>query len=202
MKVDVLPIGLYQENCYVLHDSNHVLFVDPGRDAKQIAACVKDNETVDAILLTHGHEDHTAAADDLADIFDCPVYMSLKDYVLVDPKNPLNYGYDAPVYHEILDLKGDMKIGAFQLHIIETPGHTAGSVCIQYRNLLFTGDTLFANSVGRTDLYSGDEEQMIETLKMLMRMDRSLRILPGHGPVSQLSRELISNPYLVCLGSA
>lgn len=78
MKVDVLPIGLYEENSYVLHDHDHVLFIDPGRNAKQIAACVSEKETADGIILTHGHEDHTQAADDLAELFGCPVYMSLE----------------------------------------------------------------------------------------------------------------------------
>ena len=79
MKVDVLPIGLYQENSYVLHDHDHVLLIDPGRYPETIAEYVGKNETVDAVLLTHGHEDHTGAADDLADLYGCDVYMSLED---------------------------------------------------------------------------------------------------------------------------
>lgn len=196
MKVDVLPIGLYEENSYVLHDHDHVLFIDPGRNAKQIAACVSEKETADGIILTHGHEDHTQAADDLAELFGCPVYMSLEDYVLVDPKNKLRHGYGAPVYSEIHDLKGDMQIGTFNVSVIPTPGHTAGSVCIRFRQILFTGDTLFASSIGRTDLYSGDEAQMIETLKLFRSMPHDLRVLPGHGPATTIARELAVNPYL------
>lgn len=196
MKVDVLPIGLYEENSYVLHDHDHVLFIDPGRNAKQIADCVSEKETADGIILTHGHEDHTQAADDLAELFGCPVYMSLEDYVLVDPKNKLRHGYGAPVYSEIHDLKGDMQIGTFNVSVIPTPGHTAGSVCIRFRQILFTGDTLFASSIGRTDLYSGDEAQMIETLKLFGAMPHDLRVLPGHGPATTIARELAVNPYL------
>lgn len=197
MKVDVLPIGLYQENSYVLHDHDHVLFIDPGRYAKQIASCVGPKETVDGIILTHGHEDHTAAADDLADQFGCDVYMSLEDFVLVDPKNPMGSGYDGPVYHEIKDLKGEMTIGTFPITVIATPGHTAGSVCVRYRSLLFTGDTLFAGSIGRTDLYSGDAEVMIQTLEIFRSLPHDLRVLPGHGPASTIGHELMSNLYLV-----
>lgn len=196
MKVDVLPIGLYAENSYVLHDRGHVLFIDPGRYARQIASCVSEKETVDGILLTHGHEDHTQAADDLADLFGCRVYMSLDDYILVDPKNPLGDGYDAPVYTPVEDLRGDMTVGTFALHVIATPGHTAGSVCIRYRSLLFTGDTLFASDIGRTDLYSGDERQMMESLKLFRTLPHDLKVLPGHGPSSTIGRELIANPYL------
>ncbi len=200
MKVDVLPIGLYQENSYVLHDHDHVLFIDPGRYAIQIAACVSEKETVDGVILTHGHEDHTQAADDLAEMFGCDVYMSLDDFVLVDPKNPLRYGYDAPVYSPIKDLRGEMTVGTFPLTVISTPGHTAGSVCVRFRSLLFTGDTLFAGDIGRTDLYSGSEEEMIETLKLFKDLPHDLRVLPGHGPASTIGRELKVNPYLVALG--
>lgn len=200
MKVDVLPIGLYQENSYVLHDHDHVLFIDPGRYAKQIASCVSEKEIVDGILLTHGHEDHTQAADDLADMFACDVYMSLEDYFLVDPSNAARHGYDAPVYHEIKDLRGEMQIGSFHIEVIPTPGHTAGSVCIRYRSLLFTGDTLFAGDIGRTDLYSGDDDQMIASLFRIAKLDHSLSVLPGHGPASTIAQELKSNPYLVYAG--
>ena len=200
MKVEVLPIGLYGENSYVLHDNGHVLFVDPGRHAREIAKCVDDKETVDGILLTHGHEDHTGAADDLADMFDCKIYMDLKDHILVDPKNSGRYGYDAPIYHEISDLKEEMTIGAFRIRVYETPGHTAGSVCIQYRNILFTGDTLFAADIGRTDLYSGSEEEMFASLLKLKQLPHDLHVLPGHGPATTIGDEIKRNPYMIRLG--
>jgi glyoxylase-like metal-dependent hydrolase (beta-lactamase superfamily II) len=93
-----------------------------------------------------------------------------------------------------------MTVGTFPLSVIATPGHTAGSVCVRFRSLLFTGDTLFAGDIGRTDLYSGDEEQMIETLKLFKDLPHDLRVLPGHGPASTIGRELKVNPYLVALG--
>ena len=200
MKIEVLPIGLYGENSYVLHDNGHVLFVDPGRYAKEIAKCVAEKETVDGILLTHGHEDHTGAADDLADLFACPVYMSMKDFFLVDPENNGKFGYDAPVYHKINDLAGDMKIGTFDIRVLETPGHTAGSVCILYRNVLFSGDTLFASDIGRTDLFSGSEEDMFASLAFLKKLPHDINVLPGHGPATTIGEEIKRNPYLVRLG--
>lgn len=200
MKVDVLPIGQDQENSYVLHDRNHVLFIDPGRRAKQIAACVGAKETVDGIILTHGHADHTQAADDLADFYDCDVYMSHQDLILTDPEGVHNYGFDGPVYHEILNLKDHMRIGSFTIDVIATPGHTAGSVCVRCGTLLFTGDTLFAGDIGRTDLFGGSETDLAASLKKLAQLPHDLKVLPGHGPASTIGNELMCNPYFVYAG--
>ena len=89
-----------------------------------------------------------------------------------------------------------MTVGSFNLEIISTPGHTAGSVMIRYRNALFTGDTLFAGDIGRTDLFSGSEEQMCESLKKIASMSENLTVYPGHGPQSTLQMEKKTNPYL------
>ena len=196
MKIDILPIGLYQENSYVLHDKGHVLFIDPGRFADRIAETVEKNETVDGILLTHGHEDHTGAADDLADLFHTDIYMHENDLVLTDPQGSRMFGFSAPLYHQVKPLSAQMKIGAFDIDVYETPGHTAGSVCFRYRNLLFTGDTLFASDIGRTDLYSGDDYAMMRSLEFFKTLPHDLRVLPGHGPASTIGLELQRNPYL------
>ena len=93
-----------------------------------------------------------------------------------------------------------MGIGSFTLHVIFTPGHTAGSVCVRLGSLLFTGDTLFAGDIGRTDLFGGDEQQMKASLKKLAQLPHDLKIYPGHGPASTIGRELMSNPYFVYAG--
>lgn len=200
MKLDVLPIGLYGENIYVLHESDHVLIVDPGKYAKEIIYLIGKNEIVDGIVLTHGHEDHTGAVDDLVDYYHCPVYMDLNDFVLVDPQYAGTHGFDAPVYSKILPLESNMQIGTFLLQITPTPGHTKGSVVIRYRNLLFTGDTLFAGSIGRTDLFGGSESEMCQSLKVLMNMPHDLIVLPGHGGRSTIKQEIATNPFLQHLG--
>ncbi len=197
MKLDILPIGQYEENVYVLHDKGHVLIIDPGRSAKTIASVIAPDETVDAVILTHGHADHTQAADDISEMYHCPVYMNREDYILVDPSFAGKHGFDGPVYSEILDLQAVMKIGVFDLQIHYTPGHTAGSVCVQYKNLLFSGDTLFAGSIGRTDLYSGDEMQMARSLEYLKKLPHDLKVLPGHGPSSTIGTEIKRNPFMI-----
>ena len=198
MKLDVLPIGLFGENSYVLQDHDHVLLVDPGRFPDEIATHIPKVMPVDAIVLTHGHEDHTGAADDLSEKYSCPIYIHPDDLPLVtaDPKGHAA-PYCAVVYSEKKLLEeGEMTIGTFPVTIYHTPGHTSGSVCIRYRNLLFTGDTLFAGSVGRTDLYGGDEDELIASLQFIKTLPHDLAVYPGHGPASTIARELKWNPYL------
>ena len=196
MKLDTLPIGLYGENIYVLHENGHVLIIDPGKNAKEIAKCISKDEIVDGIILTHGHEDHTQATDDLVDIYSCEVYMDLADYDLVDPGYAGSHGFDAPVYTPVKPLLKDMQIGSFHVEVTKTPGHTKGSCVIRYRNLLFTGDTLFAGSMGRTDFYGGDSRKMDKSLKRLKNQDDDIKIYPGHGPNSNLKTEKMTNPFM------
>ena len=199
MKIDTLPIGLYGENSFILHDNGHVLFIDPGRFAQELSRHVSDDETVDAILLTHGHEDHTQAVDDLYDIYKCPVYLHEGDYEMVDPKfGKTNFA--VPLYCPLTPYnEGEMTIGAFALTIYFTPGHTKGSVLIQYRNRLFSGDTLFAGSIGRTDLWGGNDEEMMASLKRIKELPNDLWVYPGHGEATTIGQEKKTNPYLYYL---
>ena len=199
MKVDVLPIGQYEENIYVVHQKGRVLIIDPGRYAKRVAGMIAKNEIVDGIILTHGHYDHTGAADDLADLYGCPVYMNREDQFMIDPSQP-HYGFDGAVYHETEDLPaGNINVGGFSLTVYHTPGHSAGSVCVRCGTYLFTGDTLFAGTIGRTDLPSGDESKMAESLRFLKTLPPELKVMPGHGAESTIGRELRVNPFLVRL---
>lgn len=193
MNLDVLPIGKYEENSYVLHDNGHVVFVDPGRHADYIRKYVND-EMVDAILLTHGHEDHTGAADDLAEFYHCPLYISVKDRELTDPSGSVSYG--APVDTPMQYYDRFVQTEGFRFRIYETPGHTEGSVCIRYKNILFTGDTLFAGSIGRTDLGSGNEAEMVHSLDFLKTLPVDLQVFPGHGPASTIGHEIATNIFM------
>lgn len=196
MKLDILPIGLYQENIYLLHVHDHVLIVDPGAHAKVICQYIGDKEVVDAIVLTHGHEDHTGAVDDLVDIYHCPVYMHEADRDLVDPALVRGLGYASPVYTKINDLCDPLQAGTFALKVYHTPGHTEGSCCIGYKNILFSGDTLFAGSCGRTDLYSGDEQKMLSSLRFLKSLPKDVTVYPGHGPSTTIGQEAAVNMFM------
>ncbi|MBQ3272137.1 MAG: MBL fold metallo-hydrolase [Solobacterium sp.] len=195
MKLETLPIGPYEENIYILHEDSHVLIIDPGRFPAELMKHISPQETVDGIVLTHGHSDHTGAVDDLAEALHCPVFMHHGDLTLTDPSYRLAAG--APVYTELKDLpEGELQVGTFALRIYHTPGHSAGSILVRYRNHLFTGDTLFAGSIGRTDLFGGDEEEMLASLQFIRTLPHDLAVYPGHGPASTIARELKLNPYL------
>lgn len=197
MKIDVFPIGMYQENSYILRESNHILFIDPGRNADFLMRQLDPKDVVDGIVLTHGHSDHVGAVDDLADYYHCPIYIHENDQILISKSTGRLDGVELPIYNPVLFFTlGNMQIGTFSLKIHHTPGHTAGSVLIQYRNVMFTGDTLFAQDIGRTDLFSGSEDQMLDSLSYIKTLPHDLVIYPGHGPRSTIAQELKKNPYL------
>ncbi|MCF0109482.1 MAG: MBL fold metallo-hydrolase [Erysipelotrichaceae bacterium] len=194
-----IPVGFYQTNCYVIRDEGHVLIIDPGKKAERIASVIQEDDVVDAILLTHGHFDHIGAVDELANMFHCPVYLHFDDDELVHQcgYNRMN-GYEGSIHHKITYLmEGHITIGTFDLEVISAPGHTPGSVLIIFRQHCFCGDVLFKDSIGRTDLYGGNESDMMQTLKMIKTLDRDLLVYPGHGETSTLERELAYNPFLL-----
>ena len=197
MKVNMLPVGLYMENCYVVHEKGHVLIVDPGGHPEIISSVIEKDEKVEAILLTHGHEDHTGAVDELVRHFHCPVYMSVKDFPLVKESTSHQHPFAQPVTSKILPVEKIMDIDGFHIQTILTPGHTHGSVCYIIENCIFSGDTLFAGSIGRTDLTDSSMEEMRESLKIVSKFPKDDTVLPGHGGATTIREELQSNYYLI-----
>ena len=190
-------IGPIATNVLFLINTNtkEILLVDPAEEAPRLIQYIKGQGfSLKGILLTHGHEDHTGAADDLCEMYGCRLYMHPADLPLIDPANSRS-GFCFPVYTETEDPGKRITTVAFTADVYHTPGHTAGSVCYRIRNHLFTGDTLFACDIGRTDLFSGSEEDMKESLRFLQTLPKDLAVEPGHGPSTTLSRELKNNPY-------
>lgn len=185
------------ENCYVVHKEGHVLIVDPGGHPEIISSVIEKGEKVEAILLTHGHEDHTGAVDELVSLFHCPVYMSVNDLPLVEESSSHLHPFAQPVISHILPAKENMNIGGFHVQMIPTPGHTHGSVCYIIENCIFSGDTLFAGSIGRTDLADSSMEEMRESLKTVSKLPIDYTVLPGHGGTTTIHEELQSNYYLI-----
>ena len=199
-KVECLRLGIFQVNCYFLHNGNHILCIDPGANIKKIQQYLEQypDSVLDGICLTHGHFDHVGAVDELVKLYHCPVYLSGEDEYLARTKK-LNFMgarwaiITCPIKEYPI---GKFTIGAFSLEVIDTPGHTAGSVCLVWDDCLFSGDTLFKNSVGRTDLYSSNDGQLKQSLEVLKGLHPDMKVYPGHADFTTIHEELLFNPYL------
>lgn len=202
-KIIKLVVGELQENCFVLFDENKDAFVvDPGASSDIIIEAIeKNNLNIKYILLTHGHFDHVGAVVGLKKKFNAPVYLHKNDKnFLENPKEVRESAFGIQIESANVDIfvkEGDeIPFSDDYIKVIETPGHTLGSVCYLFKNYLFAGDTLFNGSIGRTDFPESDHSLMIESLKLLKELDDEIYVLSGHGPESQMNYEKMSNPYL------
>lgn len=194
----------FGENTYLVADKStrEGAVIDPGGDIKDLMRYIEDNSIeVKYILLTHGHGDHIGCVPELKEATNAQIIAHKDEQeILLDKKKNLSYSmrcgateFEADRY---VEEKESVKIGDLKLTFIHTPGHTKGCMCIKVLNHMFTGDTLFAGSMGRTDLYSGDNKQMEKTLKRLSNQEDNIIIYPGHGPNSTMGIEKATNPYM------
>ena len=194
LTVQSLVLGAYQTNCYIIHDqhSSGCCVIDPGYDPETILGTLESQRlTLEAILLTHGHFDHVGAVRDLAADTGCQVYVCAEDLAL---PQQLTAG---PLYHTQTYAEGArLHLAGLDITVLHTPGHTPGSVCLQVEDALFSGDTLFAGSCGRTDLPGGSWEDMTRSLARLASLEPNYWVLPGHGESTSLSEEKKHNPYM------
>lgn len=194
LQIHTLPLGDYQTNCYILHQEGNrdCVVIDPGYEPEIILSYLSEKGlTLQAILLTHGHFDHVGAVRELAAQTDCQVYLNPKELAMPPM---LTAG---PLYYTNTYGEGDrLDIAGISFRVLETPGHTPGSVCLITDNNLFSGDTLFRGSCGRTDLPCGDHRAMTESLKRLAALREDYNVYPGHGSNTTLAREQKTNPYL------
>ena len=194
LQVHALTLGAYQVNCYIIHDekSPSCCVIDPGYEADTIVDKLSQlGLTLEAILLTHGHFDHVGAVRDLAADTGCQVWLCADDLAL-----PTNLTAGPLCYTNTYAEGTGLHLAGLDISVLQTPGHTPGSVCLMTENTLFSGDTLFAGSCGRTDLPGGSWEQMRSSLKRLSEIEANLWVLPGHGESTMLESEKKYNPYL------
>ena len=194
LTIHPLVMGAYQTNCYIIHEqhSSSCCVIDPGYNPETILDTLDAlGLTLEAILLTHGHFDHVGAVRDLAADTGCQVYICAEDLAL---PQQLTAGV---LYHTQTYAEGTrLHLAGLDITVLQTPGHTPGSVCLLIDDILFTGDTLFAGSCGRTDLPGGSWEQMRRSLDRLASLEPNYWVLPGHGESTNLSDEKKHNPYL------
>lgn len=196
MEIKQIPVGQFQANAYILILEGSVLIIDPGAKTEKLSAQVPEHAKVEGILLTHGHFDHIGAVNDLVKLYQCPVYASEYERdIYTDAANNYSSTKKVSLQGEVKDFPPTLDLGPFHVNIHETPGHTHGSVVIQIGEHLFTGDTLFRLGIGRTDLYSGNAQDMKRSLQYLRTLPEHWVIHPGHEESSTLGVEFKENPY-------
>ena len=201
MHIDTIVVGLYEVNCYIVSDekTKDAFIIDPGFEADKI------RKVIDAkflkpqfIVNTHGHADHIGCNH----VFGLPIYIHKDDAdFLSDPiKNLSAYhgvNYISPQASRLLDDGDIVSCGGLHIEVLHTPGHTPGSICLKIDSALFSGDTLFRGSIGRTDFPSSDPKKIIHSIeKHIMPLDDTVMIYPGHGVDSILGWEKSNNIYL------
>ena len=191
MNIQKLTLGLYQTNTYLLANDTEAVVIDPGYEADTILDALA-GKTLKAILLTHGHFDHVGAVKELVAETGCAVWIHAAEATM-PPMVTAGPLYFTHTYDE-----GDTvsPIAGLELTVLHTPGHTPGSVCLLMGKEMFSGDTLFACSFGRTDLPGGDPRKMMESLRRLASLQGNFFIHPGHGGSTTLDAEKRFNPYM------
>jgi glyoxylase-like metal-dependent hydrolase (beta-lactamase superfamily II) len=184
----MIAVGAYQANCYILGCKKTMegVVIDPGDEAFRIVREITHaGLNIKYILITHGHPDHTGAAAELKGIIKAPVWIHRLD----------SPGLGFPPDGTLLDGQ-EIEVGTYKIKVIHTPGHSPGGVCLYAPGVVFTGDTLFAGSIGRTDFPGGDHRKLIEGVRQkLFPLGDDLRVYPGHGPASTIGQERMRNPF-------
>src|SRR5215469_8384197 len=205
---ETFPVGLLQCNCTILGDeeSREAIVVDPGYDIPRILATLAKHQlTVRQIVVTHAHIDHIASALDLQQITGAPILYNAADLPLAAmmDEQAAWIGVETPKVkppdHSPADSE-HVRVRGIDAQVLHTPGHTEGSVCLYLpaESLLLAGDTLFAGSIGRTDLPGGNFNKLIQSIReRLLPLPGATLVIPGHGPATTIGEERVSNPFLV-----
>lgn len=203
LKVIRFVVGGFGTNSYLLlNENNKGFIIDPGANGKEILEYIKENKIdLDGIILTHGHGDHIGAVPLIVKELNIPVYIhSLDSKMLADSylnltggmgMNPVNIKAD-----NLLEDGSEIHLEDKTIKAIHTPGHTPGGICLYVDNILFSGDTLFELSIGRTDFPGGDYGQIINSINSLMVLPEDTVVYPGHGAETTLGYEKKMNPFL------
>jgi glyoxylase-like metal-dependent hydrolase (beta-lactamase superfamily II) len=205
IKVKKVKIGIIDQNCYLLYDTDtkQAAIIDPGENPDQIINVIDSENLKPEILInTHGHYDHVSGDNKIRLKYKIPLAIH-KDEVemIADPKKNASFIWGESLVVKdpeiLLEDNQDIKLSFTTFKVLSTPGHSKGSICLLCDPYLFTGDTLFAGTIGRTDLWGGDNEIILQSLEKLKNLDFSITVCPGHGSMTTLANELKHNPFLM-----
>ncbi len=194
-----ITTGHFQTNTYIVDSKDECIIIDPGYDIEKYLDKINKFKVL-AVVLTHNHCDHI----DSIGLFDCPIYVHKDDYDglknNIDSLYHLLGGKPSFDYNKLNIIKlrdeEELHIGKIVLNVLHTPGHTSGSCCFMYKDVLFTGDTLFKESAGRTDFPSGDHKTLLKSLTKLSKLDPKIKVYPGHGDATTIKDEKKNNLFL------
>ncbi|MGM0368795.1 MAG: MBL fold metallo-hydrolase [Bacillota bacterium] len=205
MFIEKLVVGEMDANCYILadEDTTEGIVIDPGGSADKIMDVIqKNNLDIKYVVNTHGHIDHIAANKEIIEATTAPLLIHqadanfLKDSELNLSAFLSSSPIDIPSADELLEAGSRISFGQFDLEVLHTPGHTKGSICLVGDNYLFSGDTLFCNGIGRTDLATGSRKNLNQSLIEIARLKQGLTVYPGHGSAATLAEIQEVNPYI------
>ena len=205
LNVGCIVLGILENNCYFIHreGETETIFIDPNSQGDKLFVRLREKGLeIKAILLTHGHFDHIMGANEMRTISGAKIYaLEEEAELLSDPQmnSSFKVGKSYTVKPDVLLKDGDVvTVGSINLKVISTPGHTIGGCCYysEEDKVLFSGDTLFVESCGRTDFETGNAGQMKESLRKLMELPEDVKVYPGHGEFTTIEHEQMYNPYL------
>ena len=205
MIFEAMTVGSYYSNCYIVgsESSKEAAVIDPGADFKKIDNKINElGVKPKIIILTHAHGDHIGAVEELVEKYGVKVYIHEEDAkALIDSNinfSKVLFGKNISINPDVMLKDGDeIQLGDLKFEIIHTPGHTKGGICIKVGNIMMTGDTLFNNSIGRTDFPGGSFEEIIDSIQeKIFKYDEDIIIYPGHNSPSTIKSEKLSNPFV------
>ncbi len=205
VQVHVVQVGVLATNCYLIHadDESDCIVIDPGGEPEKIVGfLVENNLTPSAIVSTHAHADHTGAVAPLIERYDCKFLIGHEDVAAAADqlewlKSMLGDFVEPPTPSEALMEGFVVPATGFEVKVLSTPGHTEGSISLYTDGHVFTGDTLFRETIGRFDLSGGDEKQEIASIRnVLFRLPDETVVWPGHGPSTSIGHEKVANRFV------
>jgi glyoxylase-like metal-dependent hydrolase (beta-lactamase superfamily II) len=198
-------VGPLEANCYILYnpDVREGLIIDPGADDERLIKFIKREKiSINYIINTHGHPDHTGANRKVKEFTNAPILIHQYDApMLGKDENILPFifplGYSSPPADSFLKDGDLIECAGMKLKVLHTPGHTPGGISLLTDDSIFTGDTLFSGSIGRSDLPGGSQEVLLNSINRILSLDENLIVYPGHGPSTTVGQELHSNPFVI-----